>query len=129
MARLAVLTHLTIGSLGEELQDVETVLDGLPPVNPLVLLRIEIMTRPREDGLRRLGSACASMGCTVEVNLWRFMSSGLSTGEMAGVVRTAFVELDSRGKLIVRVGGGKATIHVQFLPYSFSNRCITVWLF
>ncbi|KAJ6537699.1 hypothetical protein B0H19DRAFT_1180685, partial [Mycena capillaripes] len=105
MARLTALTHLTIGSLGEELQDVETLLDGFPPTNCLVLLRVEIMTRPREDGLRRLGLVCASMECTVEVNLWRFMNNGLATGNMAGIVRTAFVELVSRGRLVVRVNG------------------------
>ncbi|KAJ7488036.1 hypothetical protein FB451DRAFT_1390994 [Mycena latifolia] len=107
MTRLPVLTHLTIGSLGEELQDVETLLEGLPPTNCLARLTIDIMTRPREDGLRQLGVACASMGmgCTVEVHLWRFMSRGMSTGDMTDVVCTAFVELDERGSLVVRVDG------------------------
>lgn len=108
LASLLALTSLTIGSLGDELQDVETLLDGLPPTNRLALLRIDVMTRPREEGLRQLGAACASMGtgCTVEVNLWRFMSGGLGAGDMASVVRTAFVELDGRGRLVVRVDGG-----------------------
>ncbi|KAF7351965.1 hypothetical protein MVEN_01158600 [Mycena venus] len=110
LASLPVLTYLTIGSLGEELQDVETLLEGLPPTNRLALLRIDIMTRPREDGLRQLGAACASIGtgCTVEVNLWqRYMSSGLGASDMAGLVRAAFGEPDGkgRGRLVMRVDG------------------------
>ncbi|KAJ7855600.1 hypothetical protein B0H14DRAFT_3865187 [Mycena olivaceomarginata] len=109
IAQLPVLADLTIGSLGEELEDVETILEGLPPTNRLTRLTIDIMTRPREERLRPLGAACANMGCTVEVNLWRFMGAGLSPEDMAALVRAAFADLHERGRLVVRVrvdGGG-----------------------
>jgi hypothetical protein len=119
IAQLPVLADLTIGSLGEELEDVETILEGLPPTNRLTRLTIDIMTRPREERLRPLGAACANMGCTVEVNLWRFMGAGLSPEDMAALVRAAFADLHERGRLVVRVrvdGGGKpVSFHAQLL--------------
>ncbi|KAJ7257538.1 hypothetical protein B0H12DRAFT_1232571 [Mycena haematopus] len=112
-AQLPSLTHLAIGSLGEELEDVETLLGGLPTPHGVTHLRIEIMTRPPEDRLRQLGVVCAGIGCTVEVILRRFMSRGLNMGDMMAVVRTAFVEVDERERLLVAVDSS------EYIPSSF----------
>ncbi|KAJ6468913.1 hypothetical protein C8R45DRAFT_1017830 [Mycena sanguinolenta] len=96
LAQLPALTHLTIGSLGTELKDVDTLLGGLPTPNGLKHLRIEIMTWPRENDLRELGKACASIGCTIEVFLRQSISRGLDRGDIMALVRSAFLEVSER---------------------------------
>ncbi|KAJ6480326.1 hypothetical protein C8R45DRAFT_1216068 [Mycena sanguinolenta] len=86
-AHLPALTHLTIASLGTELK------------------KIEIMTWPPEDDLRELGKACASIGCTIEVILRQSIGRRFNKGNMMACVRTAFVEVNERGRLLVAAEG------------------------
>ncbi|KAF7373952.1 hypothetical protein MSAN_00607700 [Mycena sanguinolenta] len=105
LAQLPFLTNLSIGSLGTELKDVETLLGGLPTPNGVKHLRIEIMTWPHEDRLRELGKTCASMSCTIEVALRQPISRGLNKGDIMALVRTAFLEVNERGRLLVAADG------------------------
>ncbi|KAJ7321654.1 hypothetical protein DFH08DRAFT_818516 [Mycena albidolilacea] len=66
IVQLPVLADLTIGSLGEELEDVETLLEGLPATNSLTQLTIDIMTQPCEERLRPLGESVAVYGSGID---------------------------------------------------------------
>ncbi|KAK7017712.1 hypothetical protein R3P38DRAFT_2539992 [Favolaschia claudopus] len=101
LARLPALQVLTIGSLGEELNDVEILLDGIPPRHQLQLVRLMLMTRPREDMLQHLGTAFMRFGCDVEVALQPFYSPDSNKDDMVNLVKSALRELAEQGRLSV----------------------------
>jgi hypothetical protein len=106
LAHLPALTHLTLASTGHELADAETLLAGLPPQNRLrsLTLQIKKMRQLKEEQVRPLGAACASLPkeCNVVVCVRRF-ASGSDGVDVRSLVCTAFAELDASGRLQVLV--------------------------
>ncbi|KAJ7728166.1 hypothetical protein DFH07DRAFT_223612 [Mycena maculata] len=106
LARLPALTHLTIVSFANELQDVQILLAALPAGRRLAFLKLEIRNvrklKAHMHVLQVIGGTCASAADSVSVHVRR-VASGADSAELVVAVRSAFADLDGRGDLQVLV--------------------------